>query len=244
MVIHTAPAGLRRSPPTGEAKALTAALKQSQIDIEAEKCALGRTLHDDMGGLLIGAIMDMGWIANQPGLSEKVKMKLAKAQGLMRALIDMQRELIENLRPSLLDNVGLYSTLRWHMEASCRTAGVPYTECFPNSERMMNPETKIGVFRIIEEALKNTLRQGALADLSLTVEVIDDTLHCHLLHRSTAKDTPDNSARSPETSMHLRAGRVGGTMQWSKPLAGRRHLHLQVPLPPYEHDGAIKKGCD
>jgi signal transduction histidine kinase len=244
MAIHSAPAGSRRSPPIGEAKALAAALKQSQIDMEAEKCALGRTLHDDMGGLLIGAIMDMGWIADQPGLSDTVRKKLAKAQGLMRALIDMQRELIENLRPSLLDNVGLYSTLRWHMKASCRTAGVAYTECFPNSERIMNSETKIGVFRIIQEALKSTLRQPALADLSLTVEVIDDTLHCHLLHRSTAKAGCDNSGRSPETSMHLRAGRVGGTMQWSKSLAGRRHMHLQVPLPPYEQDGAMTKVCD
>lgn len=210
---------------------MAAALKQSQVDIEAEKCALVHSLHDDLGGHLIGAIMDMGWIADQKGLPDAVRTKLAKAQGLMRAAIDMQRELIEKLRPSLLDNVGLYSTLRWHMKVSCQSAAVRYKESFPNSERLMTSETKIGVFRIFQEALNSALRQRPLAGLSLTVEVIGDTLHCHLLHRSTSKNAADRSERSPETSMRQRAERVGGTLQWSKSLAGRRHMHLQVPLP-------------
>jgi signal transduction histidine kinase len=233
------PAGSARSSHNDEVPALVAALKQSQIDIEDEKSALVRTLHDDLGGLLVAAIMDMGWIANQPGLPDTVRKKLARTQGLMRAAIDMNRELIENLRPTLLDNVGLYSTLRWHMKASCQGAAVPYTESFPNSEQMMNTEIKIGVFRIFQEALKNALGQSAPTDLSLTVEVIGDTLHCHLIHRSTAQDICEESVRSPETSMHHRAERVGGTLQWSKSLAGLRHMHLQVPLSSSECDGAI-----
>jgi signal transduction histidine kinase len=229
-------AGPPNSSPNDEAPALAAALKQCQIDIEAEKCELGRTLHDDLGGLLIGAIMDMGWIANQPSLPDQVRKKLSEAQGLMRAAIDMQRELIEHLRPSLLDNIGLYSTLRSHLKASCHTAAIPYTESFPSCERMMTTQIKIGVFRIIQEALHNALGQDALTDLSLTVEVIDDTLHCHLLHRSTAQDFREPSVRSPKTSMHHRAEQVGGTLQCRQTRAGRRHLHLQVPLPPCEHE--------
>jgi signal transduction histidine kinase len=220
------------SSPNDQAPALVAALQQSQIDIEAEKTALASTLHDDLSGLLVGAIMDMGWIANQPGLPDRVRKNLGRAQGLMCAANDMTRELIENLRPSLLENVGLYSTLRRHMKASCQAAAVPYLESLPNSEQLMNTEIKIGVFRIIQEALKTVLAQTAPTELSLTVEMIDDTLHCHLLHRTTARDSQETSVRSPETSMHHRAERVGGTLHWSKSLAGRRHMHLQVPLSP------------
>jgi signal transduction histidine kinase len=84
---------------------LTNALERSQSDIEREKAALVRMLHDDLGGLLVGAIMDIGWIFLQAGHSEPVREKLARATGLLRAAIDLKRELIESLRPTLLDNV-------------------------------------------------------------------------------------------------------------------------------------------
>jgi signal transduction histidine kinase len=226
----SSPAGSQQLSLHDEAPALAAALNQSQIDIEAEKSVLVRTLHDDLGGLLVGAIMDMGWIANQSGLPGVVKDKLARAQGLMRAAIDLKRELIENLRPSLLENVGLYSTLRWAMKASCEAAGVPYTESFPTCEPiMMSTQVKIGVFRIFQEALKSALGQSSPVDLSLTVEVIGGTLHCHLIHRSTAH-VAVASVQPSDTTMHHRATRIGGTLHWSKTPMGGRHMHLQVPL--------------
>lgn len=219
-----------RSSPNDEAPALAAALKQSQVDAEAEKSSLARVLHDDLGALLVGACMDMGWIANQPGLPDRVRKKLERAQNLIDAAIEMERVLIESLRPTLLDNVGLYSTLRWHLNAGCQAAAVPYTASFPDSEQEMNTEIKIGVFRIVQEALKSALCQSAPAEVSLTVEVIADTLHCHLIYRLTARDTCESSMQSPETSMHHRAERVGGTLQWSKSRAGLRDMHLQVPI--------------
>ncbi len=225
----SSPAGSSRSSPNDDAPALVAALKQSHVDMEAEKDALARTLHDDIGGLLVGAIMDMGWIANQPGLANTVETKLARAQGLMRAAIDMTRELVESLKPTLLDNVGLYPTLRWHMKASCTAACIPYTETFPVSEDPMPPEVRIGIFRIFQEALKDVLSQRTPIGLSVKVEVISDILHCHLIHQSEGRCAAAAHSASPETSMHLRAQRVGGTLRWSRTTAGR-HLHLQVPL--------------
>lgn len=223
------PSGSPRSSPNDDAPALVAAFKQSHVDIEAEKNALARTLHDDIGGLLVGAIMDMGWIANQSGLANAVEVKLARAQGLMRAAIDRTRELVENLKPTLLDNVGLYPTLRWHMKASCKAASIPYTEDFPISEDSMPAEVRIGVFRIFQEALKDVLSQRTPTGLSVKVEVIGDVLHCHLSHQSEGHSATAAHSASAETSMHLRAQHVGGTLQWST-ITGGRHLHLQVPL--------------
>jgi signal transduction histidine kinase len=220
------------SPPRSsddETSAVSVALGQSQIDIEVEKSAIARTLHDDIGGLLCGAVMDLGWIANQPDLSDTVKARLARAQALMGAAIDIKRRLIENLRPTLLDNIGLYPTLRWHMKTTCEAASVPYTESFPELESALNSETRIGVFRIFQEALKNVLSERAPSDVSLNVEVIGDILHCHLVHRSEGCSSGVTSSPSPETSMRCRADRVGGSFQWSDTGTGR-HLHLQVPL--------------
>lgn len=212
-----------------DAPALVAAFNQSHADIESEKGALARTLHDDIGGLLVGAIMDMGWIAKQPGLANTVADKLARAQGLMRAAIDMTRDLVENLKPTLLDNVGLYPTLRWHMKEGCRASSIAYTESFPDSEGFMAPEVQIGVFRIFQEALKDILSQRTPTGLSVKVEVISDIFHCHLSHQSEGPSATAAHAVSPETSMHLRAQRVGGTLQCSRTTVGG-HVHLQVPM--------------
>jgi len=226
-----------RSPDEGESTAIAAALGQSQIDIEAEKAALARTLHDDIGGLLCGAVMDLGWIANQPDLTSAIQIRLQRAQALMSTAIDIKRELIENLRPTLLDNIGLYPTLRWHMKATCEAASVSYTESFPDRECILTSETRVGVFRIFQEALRDVLSERAPSDLSLRVEVSGGILHCHLIHRSEGR-FGDEGLPSPETSMRCRADRVGGSFQWHKTEAGR-HLHLQVPLTSAEAERLI-----
>jgi two-component system sensor histidine kinase UhpB len=142
------------------ATAVLEALRQSQIDVEAEKSALARALHDDLGGLLVGAIMDIGWIAQQAGASEVTKHKLARAIGSLRSAIDIERTLIENARPSLLDDVGLFATIRWHLKASCDAAGVVYSESYPAAEMGFSPEFKICVFRLIQRSLKQLLADG------------------------------------------------------------------------------------
>jgi signal transduction histidine kinase len=142
----------------------------------------------------------------------------------------MKRDLIEKLRPTLLDNVRLFQTLRWHMKTACQAASVPYTEDFPESEQVMAPEIRIAVFRIFQEALRHVLGQQAAGDLELKVEVTGDTLHCHLHHRNAgAAEDPDDAELSRVTSMHHRAQQVGGSLHWRR-TDGGRHMHLQVPL--------------
>jgi signal transduction histidine kinase len=217
-------------PPQQSVSDLTSALDRSQHDIEEEKVALARMLHDDLGGLLVGAIMDLGWVSQQAGYSEPVRERLARATGLLRAAIDIKRELIEKLRPTLLDNVGLFSTLRWHLKASCEAAGVPYSENFPLSEVTFPSDLKIAVFRIFQEALEHVLSNVAPRELSLNVEVIDDTLHCHLKSMSLDESGADENRKPPpETSMRLRAQRIGGRLQWLQ-ADGANHIHLHIPF--------------
>jgi signal transduction histidine kinase len=209
---------------------LTNALERSQSAIEEEKVALVRMLHDDFGGLLVGAIMDIGWLSQQAGHSELEREKLARATGLLRAAIDMKRELIENLRPTLLDNVGLFSTLRWHMKARCDAAGVPYSVSFPAYEMAFPSEFKIVVFRIVQDALKHVLSHGVVRELSLDVEITDDTLHCVLRSKPVeASVLQENERISTETSTRHRAQRIGGTLEWLK-TGAVNHIHLQIPV--------------
>jgi signal transduction histidine kinase len=209
---------------------LSNTLEQSQSDIEQEKVALARLLHDDLGGLLVGAVMDIGWVSQQAGHSGPVSEKLARAVGLLRAAIDMKRELIENLRPTLLDNVGLFSTLRWHLKASCDAAGVPYSEYFPSSEMAFSSDLKIAVFRIFQETLKHVLSSGTTREVDVEVRHDSHILYCHL--KSTSFEAPDAQGTervSPETSVRHRVQRIGGAIQWLQS-GGDHDIQLQIPF--------------
>jgi signal transduction histidine kinase len=229
------PPNFPRPAPSGEPHQhsvcdLSDALEQLQRDTDEEKLALARMLHDQLGGLLVGAIMDIGWISQQSGHGELVREKLARATGLLRAAIDMKREVIENLRPTLLDNVGLFAALRWHLKTSCDAAGVSYAENFPPSEMRFPSDLKTAVFRIFQEALKHVLCCGSAREVD--VEVIDDsdTLHCHLKSESfEAGGAQENERVSPETSIRHRVQRIGGTLQWLQS-GGANRINLQIPI--------------
>jgi hypothetical protein len=213
------------------ATAVLEALRQSQIDVEAEKSALARALHDDLGGLLVGAIMDIGWIAQQAGASEVTKHKLARAIGSLRSAIDIERTLIENARPSLLDDVGLFATIRWHLKASCDAAGVVYSESYPAAEMGFSPEFKICVFRLIQRSLKQLLADGVASSLSFKVEVIGNTLHCRMGSRLLKSRVQASETTPSEISTHYSARHLAGTLVWLKTVDGD-HVDMKIPIPP------------
>lgn len=204
-------------------------LRQSDGQTEAEKSSLARTLHDEVGGLLVGGLMDMSWIAQQSGQSDVVQDKLARAIGSLRAAIDITRRLVETLRPSLLDDVGLCSTIGWHLKASCAAASVPYVESYPSNEPPLSAKFKIAVFRIFQEALMQILSHGVPSKLSLQVEVVENTLHCRIASHLESRAT-DSEMALGNTPLHHRARQMGGACHWLKTVEGNQ-VKVTIPLP-------------
>ena len=93
--------------------------------MEHQKAVLARDLHDELGGLLVGAVMDLAWAEQHMSAPPaELKQKLVRARQTLAAAIDMKRKLIEELRPTLLDNVGLFAALRWYVDRFARAAGL------------------------------------------------------------------------------------------------------------------------
>ena len=99
---------------------------------EREKAALARELHDELGGLLVGARMDISWAEQHLGDDDSgLKERLRRVQQNLSAGVDLKRRIIEELRPTLLDNVGLFAALRWQLKETCGGAGLKCTESYP-----------------------------------------------------------------------------------------------------------------
>jgi hypothetical protein len=148
---------------------------------------------------------------------------------LLRAAVDIGRKLVEALRPSLLDDVGLCSTMGWHLKTSCQAAGVSYSESYPPNEPLLSADFKIAVFRIFQKALHHILCDGVPSELFLHVEIIGDTMHCHIAShllnsRAAGAELPVN------TPLQYHTRQVGAACRWRHTL-DESHVNVTIPMP-------------
>jgi two-component system NarL family sensor kinase len=80
------------------------------------------------------------------------------------------------LRPTLLDNVGLFAALRWQLKETCLSAGLKCIESYPDEEPMFNSEAAITLFRIAQEAFTNILKHAAAKSMDITLSADGDTV--------------------------------------------------------------------
>jgi signal transduction histidine kinase len=172
--------------------------------MEHQKAVLARDLHDELGGLLVGAVMDLAWaeqhISAPPA---ELKQKLVRARQTLAAAIDIKRKLIEELRPTLLDNVGLFAALRWHVQAACKRAGIACIIEVPEDERRFFPNVPIALFRIVQEALAVIVARKPVASTEFTVTV--DRRAVAILIRSDAAGDPSVEEPGINTDVHYLA---------------------------------------
>jgi signal transduction histidine kinase len=181
---------------------------------EQEKSALSRELHDELGGLLVAARMDLSWLQQRlPSSDANIEQRFKRIHESLSAGVDLKRRVVEELRPTLLDNMGLYAALRWQFKETCRRKGMLCTECIPESELKFNPDASIGVFRIAQEALTNILKHSDAKVADLTIEIRENAFELRV--------TDDGKGVSPQrlesshgiASMRHRAAALGGSLE-------------------------------
>src|SRR5258706_4119200 len=87
-----------------------------QTHAEREKADLARELHDELGGILTPAKMDLAWLQGRLGGDAEYGERMNRLANLIDQGIDLKRRIIENLRPSLLDHLGLASALQRYVD--------------------------------------------------------------------------------------------------------------------------------
>jgi signal transduction histidine kinase len=98
----------------------------------------------------------------------------------LSAAIDMKRTMIEKLRPSLLDNFGLFAALRWLMKNACKKAGLTCTQGYPPDEPDLKPSASIAIYRVVQDALGVMLANDSCTAVDLCVNGDGETLDFHV----------------------------------------------------------------
>jgi signal transduction histidine kinase len=212
---------------------LTALSTHLQGVSEQEKSALSRELHDELGGLLVAARMDLSWLQQRlPTTDPSIEQRFKRIHDSLSAGVDLKRRVVEELRPTLLDNMGLFTALRWQFKETCRRTGLRCTETIPESELKFSPDAAIGVFRIAQEALTNILKHSEAKSADLFISIDQDTFTLRIT--DDGKGIPStrlaNSTSHGLVSMRHRISGLGGTWDLGSPDSGGTVVTARIPL--------------
>jgi signal transduction histidine kinase len=197
---------------------------------EREKASLARELHDELGGLLVGALMDISWADQHLAAGEAdMKLRLGRVQQNLSASIDLKRRIIEELRPTLLDNVGFIAALRWQLKETCARTGLKCNEYFPAEEPRFTADAAIALYRLAQEAFANLIEHSGAKTVDVSLDIDEDTL----VFRITDDGKGISSAATASgmhvlASMRHRVRALGGTFDVTSSPAGGV-LDVRIP---------------
>lgn len=200
---------------------------------ELKDTALSHELHDELGGLMGAAVMDLDAVRRvQPPLSQNALNRVDRVKRTLEQAIELKRRVTEELRPSILDNFGLFAALRWQFKKTWSNSGVVLTESFPDVEPQFESHAAIALFRIAQEALSIVLKRESVKSTDLTVRVNQGNFWMSFSDDGVlnAKTQTENQAMIL-ASMRHRIRVLGGTVQISRNDAGATVLTVAMPLP-------------
>ena len=157
-----------------QAGELTELARHLQHVQEEERARLSRGLHDELGGLLLAARMDVTWMQRHAtGNDADIEIRLERLKHVLDQGIELKRRVVEELRPTLLDTMGLRAALRWQTEETCKRANLRCTERFPDEEPKFNRAGAIALFRVVQEALANVAKHARASEVEIALELTD-----------------------------------------------------------------------
>ena len=156
---------------------------------EEERTRMAREVHDVLGQLLTGLKMDISWgerryahINDEP-LRRSLEEKAGQTSQLVDVMIETVQKISRELRPSVLDNIGLGAALQFEARQFQERTGMACQVSVPSDTFALEPERATGVFRVFQELLTNVARHAQATRVTvalsrtaneLTVEVSDN----------------------------------------------------------------------
>jgi PAS domain S-box-containing protein len=202
---------------------------------EDERTAMAREIHDELGQALTALKMDVAWVLRrneEVPLSAPVVNKLKAMSGMTDRIIDQVRRISTELRPGVLDDLGLVAAIEWLTQEFEGRTGT--TSVFASNVRDARFERNLStaIFRILQEALTNVARHAEASrvevrlgqeDAHLCLEVKDDG-------RGISQEAISDTKSLGLLGMRERARRLGGTVTVSGSRDLGTRITVEVPL--------------
>jgi len=171
---------LRKAAET-ELKRSTEQLRELSLHLqdirEEERAALSREVHDVLGQQLTSFKMDLHWLGRRlKDLPEEVKEKMKNISLAIDATIKTVRKIASELRPGILDDLGLVAALEWHSEEFENRSGIKVNFSSEINNVKIQPKIAIAIFRIFQELLTNVARHAKATEVNASLGIANKAL--------------------------------------------------------------------
>jgi len=137
---------------------------------EGEKKSIARDLHDEFGSYLTAINMDVSRVRDKIAAAEpEQSARLDRTLGLLNHAIEMKRRLISDLRPSILDNLGLGAALEQYIDDWSRYTGISTTFRHEGDLDTAEEGCPIAIFRVFQEAMNNVAKHSQATEVVASI---------------------------------------------------------------------------
>ena len=202
---------------------------------EAERRNIARELHDEIGQALTVMQLNLQAMLLSP-VTDVVSPRLNESLALVERVLEQVRDISLNLRPSILDDLGLEPALRWYTERQAALVELKAEFHGGSLEQRLDPVIETECFRIAQEALTNVVRHAQAK--SVTVELREEEGQLHLRVRddgvgfdvAAVRERAVRGSSLGLLSMEERAVLAGGRLEFNSAPGRGTEVHAWFPL--------------
>lgn len=192
---------------------------------EAERVGIARDLHDEVGQVLTAVLLQLNSMADA---APEHRDALNQSREAVRRALDEVRRISSELRPEMLEHLGLVSALTELSTSFARVSGVRVEREFAAALPTMSPEVELAVYRIAQESLTNVARHAQASRVTIALDPGQDRVVLRI------EDNGRGFAAVPQEqgglrSMRERALLVGGALAIKDAPEGGVEVRLEVP---------------
>jgi PAS domain S-box-containing protein len=198
----------------------------------AERSRISKELHDSVGQTLSAISLHLKALVSQPTISENEKTKLMEIEELVKSAISESRSVSHNLMPPSLTDLGLTYAIENIIESIASVSPTKFIFNKNTTEIAIPKEVEVALFRIVQEAINNTIKYAEASEVTIQYLVYDNEISLSIEDDGHGFDmkSVEKSHNFGLNSMRNRALAVNGEISIdSKPGHGTS-IHIQVPI--------------
>lgn len=201
---------------------------------EQENSRISRELHDELGQNLTSLKMDLAWLeANTPADDTRVRRTLVAMRSVLDSTVAATRRISADLRPLMLDDLGLAAALEWLVEETTRRHG--FTVDLKVDELSANIAEPLAsqIYRIVQESLTNAGRHAAARHVRVHVRAIGPEIHLDVQDdgRGIAPDDLRKKGSFGLVGIRERVYILAGSVEMRGDPGRGTAIHVRLPIP-------------
>ena len=219
------------------------ALSQRLVDVqEAERRFVARELHDEIGQMVTGLKLLLE-TSLRPSHADDLQ-GFEEALQLINELMDRVRRLSIDLRPQMLDDLGLLTALDWHFKRYFKQTGIRVQFKHTPMPDRLGSQLETAVFRIVQEALTNVARHAGVKEVTVRLWKNDERVGIQIEDRGvgfSGSTTLSRQASAGVSGMKERTELLGGDFTLDSSPGHGTCITVELPFPGAQAGGAEER---